>query len=303
MKLLALLLALSALYYVPKPSFVNQKALLNHFFYWLDHYFNGGKSSHALIIWLLGALLPAFLVGLLSIYFQKVHVLLGLVFSIFLLYVTLDFSNFGVKQKKIADALAANNIAELLNIDKDSFVNEHKLESSNVNQIASVSIAYFFRNAHYGLFALITWFFVFGAAGLVLFSLSFLLLKNTNETNAYAKMSRSIFTALDWLPSYLTATCFAVVGDFEDAVYCWRTQLDDCTNKTFANILASGAGALEVKLDLTLLPLENGISQELGIGDLADNDYLKSAVGLVWRGLILLLGSLFLLAFAHFLGS
>ena len=303
MKLLALLIALAALYYVPKSLFAQPKLFLKQFFYSLDHYLNGGKSSHTLFIWLLGALLPALLVGILSIYLHKLNVLIGLIFNILVLYATLDFSDFGVNPKKIADALTSNNIAEAQRIYQNSYVGGHQLESSSINELASASIAQFFKNAHYGLFALIFWFFVSGIAGVVLLSLSLILLKNINESNAYQEMSRKIIIVLDWLPSHLTATCFAVVGDFEDAVYCWRTQLQECTNKTLASMLASGAGALEVKLDLSLFSAENGISQELGIGDLADADYLKSAVGLVWRSLILLLGSLFLLTFAYYLGS
>ena len=297
------MLSLTALHYLPRPKLMQVSHYLLHFFNALDHHFNGGRSSHTLFIWLLGALLPALLVGVLSFYCYKIHSILGLIFSIFVLYATVDFSDFGVKPKKIADALDANNSEEALHIVQEWQTNKDQLVAVDANQIASVSIAYLFKSAHYGLFALFLWFFVFGAAGVVLFSLSFLLLKNTTDTNPFEHTSHTILTALDWLPSYLTATCFAVVGDFEDAVYCWRTQLDHCKNKTFASILASGAGALEVKLDLALLPNQNGINNELGIGDLADADYLRSAVGLVWRGLILLLGSFFLLTFAHFLGS
>jgi adenosylcobinamide-phosphate synthase len=42
---------------------------------------------------------------------------------------------------------------------------------------------------------------------------------------------------------------------------------------------------------------------ELGTGDEADADYLLSATGLVWRALVLILGLLLLLTFAHWLGT
>jgi membrane protein required for beta-lactamase induction len=29
---------------------------------------------------------------------------------------------------------------------------------------------------------------------------------------------------IDWIPQRLTAFVFAVVGDFEDALFCWRSQ-------------------------------------------------------------------------------
>ena len=303
MKLLAILSSLAILHYLPRPKFMHFGHYLTRFYSNLDHFFNGGKSSNAVFIWLLGVLLPTLIVGALSFYCYKIHALIGLIFSVYVLYATLDFNNFGGIAQKIADALAANNHDEALKLIQPESFDHQKNDMINIHQMASLSIADLFKSAHYGLFALFLWFFIFGAAGAVLFSFSFLLFKHTHETNAYNDMAQKILTTLDWLPSYLTATCFAVVGDFEDAVYCWRTQLDDCKNKTLGSVLASGAGALGVKLDLSLLPSEYGLNQPLGMGEIADADYYKSAVGLVWRGLILLLGSFFLLTFAHFLGS
>ena len=69
-------------------------------------------------------------------------------------------------------------------------------------------------------------------------------------------------------------------------------------------MLASGAGALGTRLGEPLA--RRGVLQfrpELGLGDEADADYLQSAVGLIWRVLVLMLGILLLLTFAHWLGN
>jgi hypothetical protein len=58
----------------------------------------------------------------------------------------------------------------------------------------------------------------------------------------------SVFATLNWLPVRITAAIFAVVGNFEDAVNCWRTQADDWPDKTTAYLLSSGAGAIGVQL-------------------------------------------------------
>ena len=50
----------------------------------------------------------------------------------------------------------------------------------------------------------------------------------------------------------LTALTFAVVGNFEDAVYCWRSQALAWSTRTQGVILAAGAGALGVRLGDTL---------------------------------------------------
>ena len=48
--------------------------------------------------------------------------------------------------------------------------------------------------------------------------------------------------ALDWVPIRLTSISFAVVGDFEDAVYCWRSQAQTWPATIMGIPLASGAG-------------------------------------------------------------
>ena len=40
----------------------------------------------------------------------------------------------------------------------------------------------------------------------------------------FGRFADSAFELLEWPAVRLTAAAFAVVGDFEDAVYCWRTQ-------------------------------------------------------------------------------
>jgi cobalamin biosynthesis protein CobD/CbiB len=85
----------------------------------------------------------------------------------------------------------------------------------------------------------------------------------------------------------LTAASFAVVGDFEDAVYCWRTQAPAWPDPDAGVVLAAGAGALGVRLGMPLSAVEGvEVRPELGVGDTADAPYLDGVVGLVWRALV-----------------
>jgi adenosylcobinamide-phosphate synthase len=98
---------------------------------------------------------------------------------------------------------------------------------------------------------------------------------------------------------------FAIVGDFEDAVYCWRTQSRAWATQRGGEhagiILTSGAGALGAQIGgpLPVLGSEPEYRPELGIGDPADTDLLPSAVGLVWRALVLWLLLILLLTLAN----
>jgi adenosylcobinamide-phosphate synthase len=93
---------------------------------------------------------------------------------------------------------------------------------------------------------------------------------------------------------------FAIVGDFEDAIYCWRTQAAQWPDRGVGILLAAGAGAIGVKLGMPILEDGTLIDRpQLGVGDEADTGFLDSTVGLVWRALILWLLVLLLLGLAN----
>jgi cobalamin biosynthesis protein CobD/CbiB len=108
---------------------------------------------------------------------------------------------------------------------------------------------------------------------------------------------------LDWVPARITASAFAVVGDFEDAIYCWRTQAARWPDHLLGVVLAAGAGALGVRLGMPVLRgtvLED--RPELGLGEDADTPFLDSVVGLIWRALVLWLAALLALSVARAFG-
>jgi adenosylcobinamide-phosphate synthase len=94
------------------------------------------------------------------------------------------------------------------------------------------------------------------------------------------------------------------VGNFEDAVYCWRTQARSWGTLAHGIILSSGAGAIGVRLGD---PLHQDGSMEfrpeIGTGEEADADYMQSTVGLIWRALVLWLFLVLLVSVAHSLGG
>src|SRR5258706_61476 len=105
----------------------------------------------------------------------------------------------------------------------------------------------------------------------------------------------------DWIPVRLTAMPFAVVGDFEDAVYCWHTQAKQWPSLHDGILLASGAGALGCAVGGILTTATGGpeFRPELGLGDTADADSMPSATGLAWRALLIWLVLLLLLTLAY----
>jgi len=122
-----------------------------------------------------------------------------------------------------------------------------------------------------------------------------------HELTTFGRPVRRLLHWLDWIPVRLTAITFAVVGDFEDAAHCWRTQAAQWPATHEGILFASGAGALGVLIGglITGPTGEPEFRPELGVGELADAEVLPSAAGLVWRALLVWLVVVLLLTLAY----
>jgi adenosylcobinamide-phosphate synthase len=122
------------------------------------------------------------------------------------------------------------------------------------------------------------------------------------------------FYWIDWIPVRLTAVAFAVVGNFEDAVYAWRNFADRWANESVGIILAAGGGAMGVRLgsphenaarvlpaDASTVDLSEAEAEVLP-GEEPSVRALQSTVGLVWRALLLWMMLLLLLSSALWIG-
>jgi adenosylcobinamide-phosphate synthase len=168
--------------------------------------------------------------------------------------------------------------------------------------------------AHRHVFGPIFWFMLpFGPAGVVLYRLSELAAQRwpAQASSSLGSAARSLFQVIDWIPVRLTAIGFAIVGNFEDAIYGWRFHLRKWSNELEAIILAAGAGALGVRLgaplpepdsDEALRMAESGEPPIYDLGIEASLRSLRSAVGLVWRAVILWLTLIALMTISVWLG-
>ena len=97
-----------------------------------------------------------------------------------------------------------------------------------------------------------------------------------------------------------------MVGDFEDAAWCWRTQPQTWVRQEGGEemgvVLAAGAGALGVQIGGPFAATlgEPALRPELGVGEPPEPEVLPSAIGLVWRALILWLLVILLVTLANY---
>jgi adenosylcobinamide-phosphate synthase len=163
------------------------------------------------------------------------------------------------------------------------------------------------------VFAPLLWFAVLGPAGALFYRLSHSFAelwggRSEIEFGEFGQFAHRAFELVDWVPLRVTAASFAVVGDFEDAVHCWRTQAVRWPEAGSGILLASGAGALGVRLGMPVHDVlqdvgEGGERPELGLGEEADPDFMQSTIGLVWRSLVLGLAVLTLVWISSWVGG
>jgi len=283
----------------------------------IERRLNGGTQPLGTIALVL-AVVPPVLVTLAAWWLlADVHPALGLLFNVLVLYALMGFRRFShaisaiIGALKGGDLVGARRALAAWNGALTSELSSH--------DIARLAIERGLADAYRQVFAVLFWFVVLpGPAGAVLYRAAALLATEwkgalpgddmtvlTRSLQLFGRPARVLLWLLDWIPARLTALSFAVVGDFEDAAFCWRTQAhtwpEAYGGAAIGVVLASGAGALGVQLGGSL-PGYGGhpdLRPEIGTGDSVEAEILPSAVGLVWRALVLWLLLVFLLSLAN----
>jgi cobalamin biosynthesis protein CobD/CbiB len=159
------------------------------------------------------------------------------------------------------------------------------------------------REAHHGTFAILFWFLVLpGPLGAVVYPLTQRAARLWDvavdpDEREFGWFAGRAFEILDWMPQRISAFVFAIVGDFEDALFCWRSQAAQWLRPEEGIVLASGAGALGVRLGEPLARGDTLVDRPvLGVGELAGEEALASLEGMLWRSLVLWLVAYLLVA-------
>ncbi len=273
----------------------------------IESRFNAGAYRHGVLAWSCAVLLPVVLVGAIYALLVGVNPLLGWLVNIGVLYLTMGFRQFSHHYTEIQLALRLGDLERARQL-----LAEWQGRSTfglGSEDIARLSIEGALAASHRHVFAIILWFVLLpGPCGALLYRIALIVRDRWMQlgdlqSNEFSLFSRQVFGIIDWLPLRATAAAFAIVGDFEDAAYCWRTQPAQWPDRDLGIVLASGAGALGVQLGR---PVAEGVEvsdrAELGLGAPADVDFMQSAVGLVWRATVLWMVLLFLLGLASVVG-
>ena len=280
---------------------------------WLEEKFNDGGRSHGAVAWGLGVALPAALVSLLHALLVHFQPLLAFLLGIGVLYLTMGFRQFSHFFTTIHLALRQGETDQARALLAQW--RQRAGDRLTSGEIARLAIETGLLASHRHVFAPLLWFVVLGPAGALFYRLAHSFddlwgRRSETEFGEFGQFAHQAFALIDWVPIRVTAASFAVVGDFEDAVHCWRTQADRWPDDGSGSgiLLASGAGALGVRLGMPVHDAiqemdESGDRPELGLGEDADPDFMQSTIGLVWRSLVLGLAVLALIWVSSWVGG
>jgi adenosylcobinamide-phosphate synthase len=307
----------------------------------LERNFDAGEAQQGTIAWFLAVIPAVVLAWALYAALAAASPFLGLAFNVLVLYFTMGFRQHSHYFTDIHKALKDGDLDAARK--QLGEWRGHPCDSLSASEVSRLTIEGALTVAHRHVFGPIFWFVVLpGPSGAVLYRFALFLSRRWGgmgragdagplvdlpelsgatvdiagpETRAalersgeagesrFGEFARAAFGVLDWIPARVTATAFAVVGDFEDAVYCWRTQAARWPDRLLGVVLAAGAGALGVRLGT---PVPRGATledrPELGLGEEADAPFLDSTVGLIWRALVLWLAVLLALGVARAFG-
>lgn len=278
---------------------------------WAERNFNAGQERHGVFAWILVVGLIVLPLWALSWFFWRVHPLLALALHVGVLYLTLGFRHFSHFFTDIQLALSAGDLAtarQQLEAWKRHADPRFSAEHLSPEEVCRLAILEALIAAHRNVFGVMFWYALLpGPGGAALYRLAEYLarrwtLPDALRGEAFGVFARKAFYWLDWPAVRVTAVGFAIVGNFEDAVYGWRQRApqwapagvhDEFEGRGI--LVESAAGALGVQLspDNPNDPNADEPAPPPGIPT------LQSAVGLVWRSVVLWMTLIFLLSLAH----
>jgi len=284
----------------------------------VEGWFNDGQKENGRLAWLvmmLCLLVPTIIVTWLV---AKLGPLAELLWSVLVLYLTLGFRHYSHYFTSIQLALNAgdHDTARVLLAEWT----KQDTVAMEVSEISRIAVEQALVTSHRHVFGVFFWFAipVLGPIGAVLYRTAEYLARSWNgashpESDNFGRFATQAYYWIDWLPARLTATAFAIVGNFEDAIYGWRHFAHRWQNETTGIILSSGGGAMGVRLGTPVehasMPaatdetaIEPAAEPETPPGEEANVRSLQSTVGLVWRALLLWMLLLLLLSAAIWLG-
>lgn len=270
----------------------------------IEERFNGGLRSQGIAALLLAVAPISVVILLASIVLGQIAAVLALLFSATVLYFCVDLYRLGQLSQAVAAALEADNAAEAAARLKE-LTGKDTIETTTAG-IAHATVEAVLKQANSHAIAPIFWLLVLGPfAAMLQRMVSVLDRLWGHRTPQYAEFgwaAARLDDVLNWVPARITALSYAIMGSFEDALYCWRKRTGMWSDINSGPLLASGLGALHLESceDNTVLDAYGNTA--INPAALPGAVDVRRAVALVWRVMLFWLAIGILMVAAHLAG-
>lgn len=208
--------------------------------------------------------------------------LVGLIFSAFILVLTLGPRDLGEEVHSLLDAQGQGDSTTAGEIRERLSRLPVGVEADSEDRAIILSV---FIQGHERLLAVLFWFFFLGPLGAVLYRLAATLpglLTRRDCAPALINLAQQLYAGLAWLPARLVAALYTLAGSTDDALAEWRGHIGageaDWTRRSWQLLARVGCGALQ---------MEDGPDRQRVTLDF--EDALMESLALVRRALMLVL--------------
>ena len=269
-------------------------------------------AHHVRAGWVMAA--SCFVLPVLAVYWLclAVHPFLGLLWNILVLYMCMGFRHYNRCFTSIQMALLNGE-----NVQARDLLSEWchgRIVCATDPDVPDLVIEKSLLTVLQDVFGVIFWFVMpLGPAGAVFYRIAACLYKDDENRrdgeDAFSRFAERMSYWINWIPVRLMAVSFALIGNFEATLYEWKHFSARWKNSNVGVLMASAGGAMGIRLGIAhdggSGVYRDPVSGEMtadeaggGTGELPTIRFLQSALGLIWRTLLLWLVMLFLLTMA-----
>ncbi|MGF1723762.1 adenosylcobinamide-phosphate synthase CbiB [Photobacterium nomapromontoriensis] len=239
--------------------------------------------------WVIAVLPLAVLCGLLLIYLSDVAFWLWFVANVVILYFTIGGNSLVFHAEQIYHPLQQGDLT--LAREKVGLIVSRETATMDEREITSAAVESVLENGNDAVFGALFWFAVAGAPGALIFRLANTLDAmwgyKTERYHAFGFAAAKLDDLLGWIPARLTAFTYAIQGNFQQAMQCWKEQAPQCASPNGGVVMSAGAGALNTRIGGPAVyhgKRHNKIY--MGSGSLAEHPVIPLANQLVSRGVV-----------------
>ncbi len=207
--------------------------------------------------------------------------------GVVVLYFALSKQTLSARARAVSKALLHGNLRDAQQ--RTRVLLQQKTAPLNEREIIRASVEHVLKNGNSVVFGVLFWFIVGGTPAVMIYRFSDQLYSLWGHNDAryqyFGRFVTILSQILNWLPARLTASTYAIQGNFMRAMECWWQQgrFYSCHNTGI--VLAAGAGAIGFCLEGQSIDDDDQMENpDLGKGLPPDLQDIEHSVCLVSRG-------------------